>query len=109
VWEQIPDEVRNAAPGMAGSAVALIFLRRPFFMSLGIFIGGCLIAHFGTRWLATVLSMETAEGLVGFLLGSFAMALVARTYDFIGAINPTDVWDLIKDIVRKWFGVGGSK
>ena len=92
----VPPELRNSAPGIIGSALALFFVRRPPLNMVGMFIGGCLLAYFGTRWAAHRLGMESADGLVGFLLGLFGMALIAKVHDTIEAVSPTEVWGAIK-------------
>ena len=103
--EQIPPELRNAGPGIAGSALALFFMRRPMLVMCGIFIGGCIISFYGTTWVATQLEMERADGLVGFLLGLFGMALIGKVHDSIEAINTADVWKAVIEAIRKKLGV----
>jgi hypothetical protein len=102
VFEHLPTELRGVAPGVAGSAIALFFMRRPPWSLVGIFIGGCLLAFFGTKWVSVWAGMESADGLVGFLLGLFGMALIAKIHDTIEAISPTELWDAI----RKKVGLG---
>lgn len=100
--DQIPTELRGIGPGVAGSALALFFLRRPPTSLIGMFLGGCLLAFFGTHHVAIFAGMESAGGLVGFLLGLFGMALIAKLHDTIEAINPAELWDAI----RKKVGLG---
>lgn len=102
MFDQLPPEWRGITPGIAGSAVALFFMRRPPWSLVGMFIGGCLLAFFGTKWASTALGMESADGLVGFLLGLFGMALIAKLHDTIEAISPAELWDAI----RKKVGLG---
>lgn len=76
---------------------------------LGIFLGGCLLSFFGTPWLADYLGVGSkGEGLIGFLLGLFGMALVAKLHDTIEQINPLDFLKTIKDALRKWLGLGAE-
>lgn len=102
MFDQIPPELRTSVPGFAGSALALLFLRRPLLSLAGMFIGGCLLAFFGTKWVSVIAGMESADGLVGFLLGLFGMALVAKLHDTIEAISPVELWTAI----RKKVGLG---
>jgi hypothetical protein len=106
VFEHIPHELRSSVPGIAGSALALFFMRRPPWTLAGIFLGGCLLAYFGTKWVSVVAGMESADGLVGFLLGLFGMALLAKVHDTIEAIEPIEVWKAIKEFLRKRLGLG---
>lgn len=109
MFDQIPPDLRVAGPGIAGSALALFFLRRPPFVMLGIFLGGCLLSFFGSPWTAEYLGVsQKGEGLIGFLMGLFGMALVAKLHDTIEQINPMDFWKTIKDALRKWLGLGAE-
>lgn len=101
----IPPELRSAGPGIAGSAVALFFMRRTPLIMAGIFVGGCLVSYYATGWVSKELEMERADGLVGFLLGVFSMALIGKVHDTIEAINPGEVWTAVKDFIRKRLGV----
>lgn len=96
MFEHLPPELRNSVPGIAGSALALFFLRRPPWNMVGMFIGGCMLAYFGTHWVSKAAGMETADGLVGFLLGLFGMALIAKVHDTIEAIDPREALEAIK-------------
>lgn len=105
MFDQIPAELRNAGPGIAGSAVALFFMRRSPLIMAGIFIGGCLVSYYGTGWVSAQFEMEKADGLVGFLLGLFAMATAGKVFDTIDAISPSELWLAVRDFVRKRLGV----
>lgn len=60
-------------------------------------VGGIALSYFGATPIATRVNMLDAEGLVGFLLGLFGMAIVARLYEAIqGADFKTagaDLWE----------------
>jgi hypothetical protein len=99
------DELRNAAPGIAGSLLALMFLRRPLFVLAGMFVGGSLLSYYGANWLAEWLSIERHTGLAGFVLGLFGMAVVAKVYDTIDALAPTEVAKAVIEAIRKRLGV----
>lgn len=96
MFEHIPTELRGVGPGIAGSALALFFLRRPPWTLVGMFIGGCMVSYFGTKWTSVVVGMEAADGLVGFLLGLFGMALIAKLHDTIEAIDPRELWSALR-------------
>jgi hypothetical protein len=104
--DQIPPEMRAAGPGVAGSVLALFFLRRPPFMLAGMFIGGCMLSYIGTPWLAAYLeSGPKGEGLVGFMLGLFGMTTVAKVYDLVEAVEVREIWLALLNFLRKRFGL----
>lgn len=104
--EHIPPEVRTAGPGIAGSLLALMFLRRPKLMLVGMFLGGCLLSYIGTSWLAEYLEVGAkGEGLVGFLIGLFGMTTVAKVYDLFESIQTPEVWATLREWVRKRLGL----
>lgn len=106
----IPPEVRDTAPGIAGAMVALLFMRgRPVLQSAGIFLGGCVLAFFATGWVAATMDMQKADGLVGFLIGCFGMALMAKVFDTIEAIEPAALWRAVLGFIRKRLGLGEEK
>jgi hypothetical protein len=105
MFDYLPPELRNAGPGVAGSVLALFFMRRPPLILIGVFLGGCLLSYYGTAWVAAALNMSRADGLVGFLLGLFGMALIAKIYDTIEAINPGELWTAVRQFIRKRLGL----
>lgn len=102
--EQIPEELNRSASGIAGSLLALFFMRRPPMEKFGIFLGGCLLAHFGGQLMTYVLDLKTFEGAVGFLVGLLGMRLVEKVYEMIEVIDLKDLWvRLLKRV-----GLGGE-
>lgn len=107
--DQIPTELRNAGPGIAGSALALFFMRRPPFILAGIFLGGCLVSLYATNWVAKFFEMDNADGFVGFVIGVFGMALIGKIHDTIEAVSPSEVWGDIRDAIRTKLGLKGAE
>jgi hypothetical protein len=104
--DHIPPELRAAGPGVAGSVLALLFLRRPPLMLAGMFLGGCVLSYFATPWLTAFMEMgEKGEGLIGFLVGLFGMTTVAKTYDLLEVIEVGQIWRALLDFIRKRLGV----
>lgn len=103
--ENIPPDLKAVAPGIGGSLIALFFLRRPPMVLAGMFLGGVAMSHYGTHFVADYFGMMKYEGSIGFLIGLFSMALVAKVYDTIEAINPGDLWKAVSDAVRAKLGV----
>jgi hypothetical protein len=92
MFDHFPPELRNSVAGIAGSLVALAFLRRPPLQMFGLFIGGCLLAHYGTQWIALLFDMEKFDGLIGFLTGMMGMRIVEKTYELLEVVDVKDLW-----------------
>jgi uncharacterized membrane protein YraQ (UPF0718 family) len=106
MFDQIPPELRNAGPGVAGSMLALLFLRRPPLMLAGMFLGGCVLSFFATPWLSAYLEVGIhGASLVGFLVGMFGMATTAKVYDFFEVVEVSQIWKALIDFIRKRLGV----
>lgn len=104
--DNIPPELRQAGPGIAGSLLALMFMRRPWAMLAAMFLGGCTIAYIVTPWLAAYLEVgKGGENVAAFLLGLFGMATTAKVFDFIEAVNVAEIWAALKAWGRKRLGV----
>lgn len=101
----MPPEIKDAAPGVLGSLVALPFLRGPWPVRLAMVLGGVVLSFYGSRPAAGWFDMQDAQGLVGFLIGLFGMALVAKVYEGIAAFNAGELGVAFKDWVRKRLGV----
>lgn len=63
-------------------------------------LGGVAFSWFATKYVATALSMPGEQGLVGYLLGLFGMALLAKVYEAIEAVNSS----ILNDWLRKKTG-----
>lgn len=91
----VPDEVKELVPGVVGSLVALIFLRRrtayTWPATIGMFGGGCALSFFGTKPLAGLVNMADALGLAGFLVGLLGMATVSKMFDVLEAVDPREL------------------
>jgi hypothetical protein len=104
--DHIPPELRHAGPGVAGSILALLFLRRPPLMLAGMFMGGCALSFFATPWLSAYMEVGVhGASLIGFLTGLFGMTTVAKVYDFVEAVEVGQVWKALIDFLRKRLGV----
>lgn len=103
MFDHIPPELRHATSGIAGSLVALLFMRRPPLQMLGIFLGGVLLAHYGGELLAFAFDMEKFSSAAGFIVGLLGMRLVEKLYDLIEAIDVKEFWQRF----LKRVGLGG--
>ena len=101
----IPPEIRELGPPVAGSLTSLLFMRRPWLQAFGIFLAGCLFAILAKGWLASAMGMEKSSELVGFLIGCFGMAIVGKLFDTIEAIKGEDIGKTLVAKLRKLLGV----
>ncbi len=101
----IPPEARQAAPGLIGSLIALPFLQGPPLMRVSMFLGGVAASFYGTGPAAKWLGMAQAEGLAGFLLGMFSMAIAAKCYEAINSFAADGIGKAVMDWLRKKLGV----
>ncbi|VTU32375.1 hypothetical protein H4CHR_02999 [Variovorax sp. PBS-H4] len=91
------------AAGIAGALVSMKFLQGTWPEKLGMAAGGSALSYFATTPIAEWLSTPRAEGLVGFLVGLFGMAIVSKGYEVIQML---DSKEMAKEAwawcVRKW-------
>ena len=66
-------------------------------------LGGAALSFYGTTPVHEWVSLQNTEGLIGFLIGLFGMAIVAKAYEVLQMMDAkqiaTDAWDWVK---RKW-------
>lgn len=101
----LPPELREFAPGAAGSLVALPFLQGPWTVRVAMVIGGSALSFYGTKPMASYMQVIGSDGLIGFLIGLFGMAIVAKIHELIAALNVSDIGVALKEWIRKKLGV----
>ena len=87
------------ASGVAGALVSLRFVQGTWLEKLIMLVGGSALSLVGTGPTANWLGMQSAEGLVGFLLGLFGMAIVSKVYDAIQLIDAKRVADGVVGLI----------
>lgn len=89
--------------GLAGSVVSLRFVQGTIAERVFMGIGGAALSYYATTPAAQWVGVRDAEGLVGFLIGLFGMAIMAKIYEVILLADSgkmaSDLWETIK---RKW-------
>ena len=100
------EELRSALPGIAGSALALAFIKRPLRILAAIFFGGCLLSYYGGAWMAEVLHLGSHLSLAGFILGVCGMAIVAKLIETIEALQPVEIAHALLSALRSRLGSG---
>lgn len=84
MMDNLPPELQKAIPGVAGSltALALMVIRGERFKHAVLMcICGITLARYMATLAATV--MHSTEGVAGFVVGLFGMAIVAKVLDTI--------------------------
>lgn len=95
-----PDLVK-AALGLAGALVSLRFIKDTSTPEKVLLVlGGSVMSFVGTGPVTTYFAVLHAEGLVGFLLGLFGMALTTKVYE---AIQLVDTKQIVEALSNKFF------
>jgi len=84
---------QQVAPGAIGALVALGWVGGSLWQRASSFVGGAGTAYYGSPLAATWLG--ASEGLSGFMLGLFGMALAARVFEAIAAFPIARVVDWV--------------
>lgn len=85
--------------GIAGAFLSLNFVKGSWPERLIMAVGGALVSLYGTPWLATKTGLP--DGLTGFMLGLFGMAICAKFWEVIQATPIADLWKSAIDAVSK--------
>ena len=91
------DDVIKVISGSAGSVVSLRFVQGTWYEKILMTFGGAVLSYFATQYVADYVGMQNAEGLVGFLIGLFGMAIASKLYEVIQVI---DTKSLSKNLVN---------
>jgi hypothetical protein len=91
--------ITKLLPALIGSVISLRWVQGTWYERLLMVTGGAALSYFGTPWVTNQMQMADAQGLVGFLIGLFGMAMIAPLYEAIRAadIKPAvaDLWDRV--------------
>lgn len=85
-----PELVKNA-PGILGSLTAVFLLKDTWPRRLLLFLAGWVASRYGAPWVSFRLDMDPE--VAGFLTGLFSMAIVAKLFEMIEAVNPKELLD----------------
>ena len=90
-------DVVKHAPGILGSLTAVFLLKDTWPRRGLLFFAGWASAHFIAPMVAKYLSID-AE-VAGFIVGVFSMAIVAKSFEVVEAIQPKD---LVDRLLKRW-------
>ena len=79
--------IAKLVAGIAGSFVSLKFMAGTLGQRFVLAIGGAALSYFGSTPTSSWLGLQSAEGLVGFLIGMFGMAISSKVYEVISALD----------------------
>ena len=95
--------IAKAAAGIAGAFVSLNFLEGTMSQKLVLACGGSLMSYFFSTQTALYLGMKDAEGMIGFLIGMFGMAIASKVFEVIKNADTQAIlsrfWSWLE---RKW-------
>lgn len=90
------ESISDLISGVAGSLLALIFLKPPVVQLVGYMAGGILTSYYLTPIFAEMLSAPVST--TGFVVGLFSMAVLAKIFHMLEAL---DVKDLLGRLLKK--------
>lgn len=89
--------------GVAGAIVSMNFLQGTWPARLVMALGGAVFSYFA----APYVSMRTGlpEGLSGFLLGLFGMAVMSRIWEWVQTTPVAAFWQIVLDWMKRRAGL----
>lgn len=93
------NDVARHAPGVLGSLAALLWIKDSWPRRVGYVVAGSAASHYASPMAALLLN--TDQGLAGFLIGLFSMAITAKIFETIEAVQ---AGQLIDRLLKRWGG-----
>ncbi len=88
--------------GLVGAFVSLKFLKEGTKTEKALMVlGGAVLSYVGTGPAVAYLKVANADGLVGFMVGLFGMAIIAKGYEVISAVDAKSLAQSILDRISK--------
>ena len=91
--------------GVVGACASLAFMRGPWSERILMAVGGAIVSYYAAPWLASRAGLP--EGLSGFLLGLFGMAICAKVWEVLHQLPIAEMWTSVLDGIRTRLGGGG--
>ena len=79
--------------GIAGAGLSLAYMKGPLYERLTNAVGGAVVSLYATEWATAKTGLP--EGLTGFLLGLFGMAICAKIWEVIQQTPIAEVWSAL--------------
>lgn len=96
------DTALTKLAGVAGACFSLAFLKGTWPERIAMAVGGSLLSYYATP--AAALRLGLPDGLTGFLLGLFGMAVCGKVWEGIQATPIAEIW---QGGINKVFGTKG--
>lgn len=90
--------------GVLGAAISMSFVKGTWKQKIVMAIGGVILACYGTPFIVSYFGLASADGLIGFLLGSFGMSFVQKAFETIQAISGHQVVVAVGDWIKRKLG-----
>jgi hypothetical protein len=91
--------------GVLGACASLAFLRGAWSERILMAIGGAIVSYYASPWMSARTGLP--EGLSGFLLGLFGMAVCAKVWEVLHQLPIAEMWTALLDGIRNRIGGGG--
>jgi len=92
------DALAAKMAGALGALVSMRYLQGSWPARISMAFSGALVAYYAAPYLAQMLAIP--EGLAGFLLGMFGMAIVSRAWEAVQGVPIAALWQAVVDRVR---------
>lgn len=97
------DGIAAKLAGVAGAIVSMRFVQGSWPARIFMALGGAVFSYYAAPFLATKSGLP--EGLAGFLLGLFGMAVVSRMWEWIQATPIVETWGIFLNWLRRKAGL----
>jgi hypothetical protein len=97
------DAVAVKLAGVFGAVVSMRFLQGSWLSRTSMACGGALCSYFAAPYVAQRVGIP--EGLSGFLLGLFGMAIISRAWEWVQSTPVAAFWQIILDWLKKRAGL----
>lgn len=88
--------------GVAGALASLAFIKGSWPERIAMAVGGAILSLYATPWMVS--RTDLPDGLSGFLLGLFGMAVCAKVWDVIQQTPIAEAWAALIDAAKKRLG-----
>lgn len=97
------DGIAVKLAGVAGAVVSMRFLQGTFIERAALAAGGAALSYYASPHVSFKTGLP--EGLAGFLIGMFGMAVLSKIWEWIQNTPVGAVWQVAIDALKKWAGV----
>lgn len=97
------DVIAAKLAGVAGALVSMRFLQGTWPQRISTAVCGALISFYAAPYVASRVGIP--EGLSGFLMGLFGMAIASRLWEWVQTTPLAGVWQIALDWLRKLAGL----